>query len=30
MLKEINKQLETLYRGYEDGKALGIRTHMRL
>lgn len=30
MLKEIHKQLETLYRGYDDGAALGIRTHMRL
>ena len=30
MLKEIDKQLETLYEGYDDGAALGIRTHMRL
>lgn len=30
MLKDIEKQLETLYRGYEDGDALGIRTHMYL
>lgn len=30
MLKEIEQQLDTLYRAYEDGTALGIRTHMRL
>ena len=30
MLKEIHKQLETLYRGYDDGTTLGIRTYMRL
>ena len=30
MLKEIDKQLDTLYRAYDDGAALGIRTHMRL
>ena len=30
MLKEIDKQLETLYRGYDAGTTLGIRTHMRL
>ena len=30
MLKEIDKQLESLYRGYDDGASLGIWTHMRL
>ena len=30
MLKEIEKQLDTLYRGYADGSELGIRTHMYL
>lgn len=30
MLKEIDKQLETLYRAYEDSDTLGIWTHMYL
>jgi len=30
MLREIEKQLETLYQSYEDGDCLGIRTHMYL
>ena len=30
MLKEISKQLDTLYRAYDDGTAIGIWTHMYL
>lgn len=30
MLREIDRQLDTLYRAYEDGAYLGIRTHMYL
>lgn len=30
MLKEINEQLDTLYRAYEDGSDIGIWTHMYL
>lgn len=30
MLNEINEQLDTLYRAYADGSAIGIWTHMYL
>lgn len=30
MLKEIDRQLDTLFHAYEDGAALGIKTHMYL
>lgn len=30
MLKEINGQLDTLYRAYEDGTDMGVWTHMYL
>lgn len=30
MLKEINEQLDMLYRAYEDSPGIGIRTHMYL
>lgn len=30
MLKEINEQLGTLYRAYDDGDAIGIWTHLYL
>ncbi len=30
MLNEINAQLDTLFRAYDDGSALGIWTHMYL
>ena len=30
MLNEINEQLDTLYRAYEDGSGIGIWTHMYL